>query len=261
MYKKKVSEQFIKLIEIVEKLRSPDGCSWDREQTPKSLLPYFLEEAYEVIESIDSENWDNLKEELGDILLHVILQTQIGIEYNRFNTLDLLNTINRKLINRHPSVFRNSKTNTGLDNQKKNWEELKLEEQNRKSRLDGVPLTLPALNRAQRLQEKASFAGFDWDDIGSVWEKVEEEIEELKDAQLHADEKSIEEELGDLIFSIVNLSRFLNISSEDALRNANKKFANRFYKLEKILLKEGKNFRNVSLKELNEIWDKVKKEI
>ena len=124
-----------------------------------------------------------------------------------------------------------------------------------------MPVTLPALNRAQRLQEKASFAGFDWDDIGSVWEKVEEEIEELKDAQLHADEKSIEEELGDLIFSIVNLSRFLNISSEDALRNANKKFANRFYKLEKILLKEGKNFRNVSLKELNEIWDKVKKEI
>ncbi len=260
MYKKKVSEKFIKLIEIVEKLRSPDGCSWDRKQTPKSLIPYFLEETYEVIESVDFENWDNLKEELGDVLLHIILQTQIGIEKNRFNVLDLLDTINRKLINRHPSVFGNDKTNTELDNQKKNWEELKYEEKNRKSRLDGVPLTLPALSRAQRLQEKASYSGFDWDDIGSVWEKVEEEIEELKEAQLHEDEKAIEEELGDLIFSIVNLSRFLNISSEDALRNANKKFANRFYKLEKSLLKEGKTFRNVSLEDLNRIWDKVKKE-
>tara|TARA_Y100001970_G_C14187569_1_gene833454 strand:- start:1010 stop:1795 length:786 start_codon:yes stop_codon:yes gene_type:complete len=261
MYKKRISDQFIKLIEIVEKLRSPDGCSWDKKQTPKSLLPYFLEETYEVIESVDSENWDNLKEELGDVLLHVILQTQIGIEHNRFNFVDLLDTVNRKLISRHPSVFTNDKTNTELDNQKKNWEELKLKEQNRNSRLDGVPLTLPALNRAQRLQEKASYAGFDWDDIGSVWEKVEEEIEELKEAQLSADIKLTEEELGDLLFSIVNLSRFLNISSEDALRNASKKFTNRFYKLEKILLKEGKTFKNVSSKELNVVWDKVKKDI
>ena len=142
----------------------------------------------------------------------------------------------------------------------KNWEELKFEEGDRKSRLDGVPLTLPALNRAQRLQEKASYAGFDWDDISSVWEKVEEEIQELKQAQLSGDLKSVEEELGDFIFLIVNLSRFLNINSEDALRNASKKFSNRFYKLEQVLLKDGKTFKNTSTDQLNSIWDKVKKE-
>ena len=136
-------------------MRSPDGCSWDKEQTPKTLLPYFLEETYEVIESVESENWDNLKEEeLGDVLLHVILLAQIGTENNRFNVADLLNTINKKLINRHPSVFSVDENKTNMDNQKKNWEELKFEEGDRKSRLDGVPLTLPALNRAQRLQEK-----------------------------------------------------------------------------------------------------------
>ena len=260
MYKKKVAEQFIRLIEIVEHLRSPSGCSWDKNQTPKSLLPYFLEETYEVIESVDSENWDNLKEELGDILLHVIFQTQIGIEHNRFNVLELLEKINGKLINRHPSVFSGNKNNTDSDNQNKNWEELKLEEKNRQSRLDGVPLALPALNRAQRLQEKASYAGFDWDNTAAVWKKVEEEIQELKEAQESGNLKWIEEELGDLIFSIVNLSRFLNISSEDALRNANKKFYNRFCKLEKILLKEEKSFKDSSLKELNKVWDKVKKD-
>ena len=260
MHKKKIAEQFIRLIEIVEHLRSPSGCSWDREQTPKSLLPYFLEETYEVIESVDSENWDNLKEELGDIILHVIFQAQIGIEHNRFNVLELLETVNRKLINRHPSVFSENKNNTDLDNQNKNWEELKHEEKNRHSRLDGVPLALPALNRAQRLQEKASYAGFDWDEIDSVWRKVEEEIQELKEAQESGKSKWIEEELGDLICSIVNLSRFLNISSEDALRNANKKFYNRFHKLERILLKEQKSFRDASSKDLNKLWDKVKKD-
>jgi len=260
MYKKKASAQFIKLIKIVEKLRSPDGCSWDKEQTPKTLLPYFLEETYEVIESVESENWDNLKEELGDVLLHVVFQAQIGTENNRFNVADLLNTINKKLINRHPSVFSVDENKTNMDNQKKNWEELKFEEGDRKSRLDGVPLTLPALNRAQRLQEKASYAGFDWDDISSVWEKVEEEIQELKQAQLSGDLKSVEEELGDFLFSIVNLSRFLNINSEDALRNASKKFSNRFYKLEQGLLKDGKTFKNTSTDQINSIWDKIKKE-
>ena len=258
MNKEKISEQFFRLIKIVEKLRSPEGCSWDRKQTPKSLLPYFLEETHEVIESIDSENWGNLKEELGDVLLHIIFQAQIAIENNRFSIEGLLKKINKKLVERHPSVFNTNKVNQDYANEEENWEELKFKEKNRKSRLDGIPITLPSLNRAQRLQEKASLVGFDWDNIEFVWGKVEEEINELKEAQTLKNVNLIEEELGDLLFSIVNLSRFLNISSEDALRNANKKFVNRFNKLEKILLEKNKTFNETSLDDLNIIWDKIK---
>ena len=177
----KSAEQFIKLLGIVEKLRGPNGCPWDKEQTSASLLPYFLEETYEVIESIDQSNWENLKEELGDVILHVALQAQISKEEGRFTIFDTLVNINKKLVHRHPHVFGDEKADIA-SHAKKNWEAIKHEEKKRESRLDGVPLALPALTRAQRLQEKASYAGFDWDNVGSVWEKLHEEIAELQKA-------------------------------------------------------------------------------
>ena len=253
----KSAEQFIKLLEIVEKLRGPDGCPWDKEQTPTSLLPYFLEETYEVIESIDQGNWDNLKEELGDVLLHVALQAQISKEEGRFTIFDTLVNINKKLVDRHPHVFGDEKADIA-SNAKKNWETIKHEEKKRKSRLDGVPLALPALTRAQRLQEKASYAGFDWDNINRVWEKLDEEIDELREADKSKDISDLEEEIGDVLFSVVNLARHLKLDSEELLRRANSKFINRFKAIEKELVNRGKKIDEVKLDEMDEIWDKIK---
>ena len=251
------AEQFIRLLEIVEKLRGPDGCPWDKEQTPASLLPYFLEETYEVIESIDLSNWDNLKEELGDVLLHVALQAQISKEEGRFTIFDTLVNINKKLVHRHPHVFGNEKAEIA-SHAKKNWEAIKHEEKQRESRLDGVPLALPALTRAQRLQEKASYAGFDWDNIDSVWKKLHEEIDELKEADKSKEISDLEEEIGDVLFSVVNLARHLKLDSEDLLRKANSKFINRFKAIEKELVKRGRTIDEAKLDEMDEIWDQIK---
>ena len=253
----KSAEQFIKLLEIVEKLRGPNGCPWDKEQTSASLLPYFLEETYEVIESIDQSNWDNLKEELGDVMLHVALQTQISKEEGRFTIFDTLVNINKKLVDRHPHVFGDEKADMA-SHAKKNWEEIKHEEKKRESRLDGVPLALPALTRAQRLQEKASYAGFDWDNIDSVWKKLHEEIDELREADKSKDISDLEEEIGDVLFSVVNLARHLKLDSEDLLRKANSKFINRFKAIEKELVKRGRTIDEAKLDEMDEIWDKIK---
>ena len=211
----KIGDQFEELVEIVSKLRSPEGCPWDREQTNHSLLPYFIEEVYEVIESIDENNWDLLKEELGDVLLHLVFQASIAEDNENFQILDSLENINKKLVRRHPHVFGDANADAAFK-AKQNWEEEKHKEKGRKSRLDGVPNTLPALIRAERLQQKASYAGFDWEKIEQVWEKVHEEILELKNAEISGVKQDIEEEIGDLIFAIVNLSRHLNIASEDA---------------------------------------------
>ena len=257
MDKKEASEHFSKLLKIVEQLRGPDGCPWDKKQTHETLLPYFLEEAYEVIESIDNKNWENLKEELGDILLHVVLQSQIAEEDKKFNISESLNVLNKKLINRHPHVFTDGNFEDEI-NVKRNWEEIKHEEKKRKSRLDGVPLSLPALIRAQRLQEKASFTGFDWDKVDDAWEKMDEEIEELKDAIENQDIKNIQEEIGDVLFSIVNISRKLKFPAEDMLRKANKKFENRFKGIEKVLKSKGKKIEETSLEEMEKIWENQK---
>ena len=171
----KIGDQFEELVEIVSKLRSPEGCPWDREQTNHSLLPYFIEEVYEVIESIDENNWDLLKEELGDVLLHLVFQASIAEDNENFQILDSLDNINKKLVRRHPHVFGDAKADAAF-HAKQNWEAEKHKEKGRKSRLDGVPNTLPALIRAERLQQKASYAGFDWEKIEQVWEKVNEEI-------------------------------------------------------------------------------------
>tara|TARA_A100001011_G_C14292675_1_gene836956 strand:+ start:452 stop:1237 length:786 start_codon:yes stop_codon:yes gene_type:complete len=257
MKKDKSAEQFIKLLDIVEKLRGPDGCPWDKEQTPASLLPYFLEETYEVIESIDQSNWDNLKEELGDVMLHIALQAQISKEEGRFTIFDSLVNINKKLVHRHPHVFGDEKADMA-SHAKKNWEAIKHEEKKRESRLDGVPLALPALTRAQRLQEKASYAGFDWDNIDKVWGKLDEEIDELREADKIKNRSNLEEEIGDVLFSVVNLARHLKLDSEDLLRKANAKFVDRFKAIEKELAKRGKRVDEAKLDEMDELWNKIK---
>tara|TARA_B100002003_G_scaffold51316_1_gene46569 strand:+ start:70 stop:867 length:798 start_codon:yes stop_codon:yes gene_type:complete len=254
---KSTGDSLSQLIEIVEKLRAPGGCPWDRDQTQVSLLPYFLEEIYEVIESVEEGNMELLKEELGDILLHVVFQASIGKENEDFTLQDSLNYVNEKLIRRHPHVFADAKAE-GPFNAKQNWESAKHDEKKRESRLDGVPGTLPALTRSQRLQEKASYAGFDWKKVEQVWEKVHEEIGELKEAEEKGITEQIEEELGDTLFSIVNLSRFLGISAETALRKTNRKFTSRFAKVEEELKKRGKTVEDSSLEEMDEIWNAVK---
>ena len=253
----KIGDQFEELVEIVSKLRSPEGCPWDREQTNHSLLPYFIEEVYEVIESIDENNWDLLKEELGDVLLHLVFQASIAEDNENFQILDSLENINKKLVRRHPHVFGDANADAAF-HAKQNWEEEKHKEKGRKSRLDGVPNTLPALIRAERLQQKASYAGFDWEKIEQVWEKVHEEILELKNAEISGVKQDIEEEIGDLIFAIVNLSRHLNIASEDALRKTNQKFVRRFIKVEEGIKDKGKELKEASLEEMDMIWNEAK---
>jgi len=252
-----IGNQFEELVNIVSRLRAPDGCPWDREQTNQTLLPYFVEEVYEAIESIDDGDWDLVKEELGDILLHIVFQASIAEDEKNFKIIDSLNNINKKLINRHPHVFGDAKAEAAF-HAKQNWEAEKHKEKGRESRLDGVPNSLPSLIRAQRLQQKASYAGFDWEKIEQVWGKVNEEIIELKEAEISGNNQHIEEEMGDLLFAIVNLSRHLNISSEDALRKTNQKFIRRFKKVEEGIKAKGKKLNEASLEEMDSIWNEAK---
>ena len=258
MNKEKTEKPFTKLLNIVSQLRGPDGCPWDKEQTHKSLLPYFLEEAYEVIEGVEAGDMNSLKEELGDVLLHVVFQADIAQKNSEFTIEDSLNHVNEKLVRRHPHVFGDKKADAAF-HAKQNWESAKHKEKKRKSRLDGVPETLPALTRAQRLQEKASYTGFDWENIEQVWGKINEEIQELKEAQTDGIKKHIEEEIGDVIFSIVNLARFLNISAEAALRKTNRKFTTRFKAVEDELKNRGKTVEDSNFEEMDTIWNEVKK--
>tara|TARA_B100001079_G_scaffold122121_1_gene104769 strand:- start:4568 stop:5344 length:777 start_codon:yes stop_codon:yes gene_type:complete len=252
-----IGNQFEELVNIVSRLRAPDGCPWDREQTNHTLIPYFIEEVYEVIESVDDGDWDLVKEELGDILLHIVFQASIAEDEKNFKIIDSLNNINKKLINRHPHVFGDAKAEAAF-HAKQNWEAAKHKEKGRESRLDGVPNSLPSLIRAQRLQQKASYAGFDWEKIEQVWGKVNEEILELKEAEASGNNQHIEEEIGDLLFAIVNLSRYLTISSEDALRKTNQKFIRRFKKVEEGIKAKGKKLDEASLEEMDYLWNEAK---
>ena len=251
--------KFERLVELVQKLRNPDGCDWDKVQTRNSLIPYFIEEAYELIESIDEKDSVNIREELGDVLLHVIFQSQIASEKSDFDINDVIHGINEKLIDRHPHVFDKSVL---LTNKLSNdiWEEQKYNKKGRKSRLDGVPKILPSIISSQRIQEKASSAGFDWDDISQVWEKLDEEISEVKFAQKEDNFNKIEGELGDLLFTVINLCRFFDVSAENALRKSNKKFIKRFQSLEKKVSNSGRDLKEYSQNELDSIWTEVKKE-
>ena len=245
--------KFEKLQEIVKKLRAPDGCDWDKEQTHESLTPYLLEEVYEVIEAIENKDFNLLKEELGDLLLHVIFQADLAEENNKFNIQDSLDSINNKLISRHPHIFKSKNDQSwGKDN----WELQKQKEKKRDSILDGVPVSLPALLKARRIQEKASGVGFDWNNVDRVIDKVDEEITELKEAIVNND--GIEEELGDVLFTIVNVSRHLNINPEQSLKKSINKFIKRFKLIEKDLKSKKINMKDLSLEELDIIWEKNK---
>ena len=257
MNNQSIGNQFEELINLVKRLRGPDGCPWDKEQTSASLVSYMLEETYEVIETIDEKNWDGLKEELGDLILHIVFQAVIAKENELFDISESLNNINEKLVRRHPHVF--DKKNVNQENIISSWELQKHKEKNRSSRLDGVPISLPGIIRAQRIQEKASHAGLDFQKEEEIWEKISEEMEELKNAQKKNNKDEILEELGDTIFSLINLARFLGISADDALRKSNNKFINRFKMIENELNKRGKNIEESSFNELEDIWNNIKK--
>ena len=254
----KATEKFDDLIEVLKKLRAPGGCDWDRAQTSASLVPYLLEETYEVIEAIEGKDTEILQEELGDLTLHILFQAELASEKGDFTIADTLTGISEKLIRRHPHVF-GGKKDTTLANQNESWERAKQKEKKRKNFLDGVPKNLPALTRARRIQEKASHVGFDWEEIAPVWDKVHEEIEELKEAVAGGNQESIKDELGDVFFSLVNLGRFLDVSGEEALRMTIAKFETRFAKVEAELKLRGSSMESSNLGEMDEIWNTVKK--
>ena len=243
-------------------LHAPGGCPWDREQTHESLKPYFLEEVYEALEAIDSGSDEHLKEELGDVLLQVVFHAEIADREGRFTIDDVIRGIVAKLKRRHPHVF----GDVVADNSEqvmKNWEQIKRgEKRERKdggSVLDGLPKDLPALVKARRIQEKVSRVGFDWEHTEEVMLKVEEELRELKDAREEKDPARIEEELGDLLFAVANLARFVSVCPEDALRKTIEKFRRRFQYIESELPKRGKKLGEASLEEMDALWEEVKR--
>ena len=244
------------MIGIMQSLRSENGCEWDKEQTHESLRQYLIEEAYEAVEAIDNGDMNLLKEELGDLLLHVVFHAKLGEEKGNFDINDVLAGINEKLIRRHPHVF-GEKSEKNIEKIKMDWEELKQIE-GRGSRIDGVPTNLSGLQRAFRLQEKAATTGFDWDNVDDIWTKIDEEIEEVRKASSDGNEKELEEEIGDLIFSAVNLSRFMGVNPEDALRRTIKKFESRFKSIEKAAEDSGRDITELSLEEMDKIWESSK---
>ena len=254
-----IGQLFEQLVEVVKKLRAPGGCPWDREQTHKSLRPYLVEEVYEVVDSIDRNDYYSMREELGDVLLHIVFHSDIEREQGRFDIGDVIKIVTEKLIRRHPHVFGDTKVENS-DEVLHNWENIKLAERKEKSDdaslLDGIPKSMPALLIAQRMQEKASRIGFDWDNIADVLDKVEEEFEELKELLDSDDKDRIEDELGDVFFALSNLARFLNINSEMALRRTNEKFARRFHYIEKKLREN--NIENPTLEIMDKFWEEAK---
>ncbi len=240
------------------KLRSPDGCPWDRQQTHKSLRQHLIEEAYEVIETIDEDRLEELPGELGDLLLQVVFHAQIAKEAGLFDIGDVIDAINTKLVRRHPHVFGDVKIETA-EEQVIYWEQLKLKREGKKSAIDGVPKSAPALLRSYRIQNKAATVGFDWPHIKPVWEKIFEEVGEFKEAAESGDRTHTEEELGDLLFSIVNVARFMKINPEDALRRTIEKFSRRFKKVEQVFQQRGEQMQDVSLQDLDRVWEDVKK--
>lgn len=246
--------KFKEFVDIVKRLRKE--CPWDREQTNATIKAATLEEAYEAVHAIDENDFGELKKELGDLLFHISFHTAIAEEINEFTFEEVIDEISAKLIRRHPHVFSGVKV-SGTDEIMKNWETIKLQE-GRTSILEGVPKTMPAIMRAHRLQEKASKVGFDWDAIADVKKKVNEELDEL---QIEIDNNQIEkaeEEFGDLLFSLINLSRFLNINPETALRKTTNKFERRFSYIEKKLAEQNKKITDVDLKEMDKFWEESK---
>lgn len=250
----KPTKNFDDLVDLIGILRRE--CPWDRKQTHDSIKDNLVEEAYEAIDAIDERNYDELKKELGDLLLHVIFHSTMARETEQFDIEDVIYSIQEKLIRRHPHVFDDVEV-ANEQEVAENWESIKMKE-GKKSVLDGIPKHMPGLIRALRMQEKAANVGFDWPEWENVWEKLEEELEEFRETVDENDQKRKEDEFGDLLFSLVNVGRFLNINAEDSLRLTNKKFERRFRYIEKKLSEEDKSLDEVSLQEMDKYWVEAK---
>ncbi|QTA37455.1 nucleoside triphosphate pyrophosphohydrolase [Thermosipho ferrireducens] len=245
---------FEKLVNVMKQLRGPEGCDWDKSQTHESLLPYLIEETYEFIEAVNEKDYEHMKEELGDILLQIIFHAQIASENNNFSIKNIIDDLTDKLVRRHPHVFGDKQGYSYA-----RWEEIKAKEkgEERYSRIGKINKALPALSLARRVQENAADVGFDWTDVTNVAEKVREEVNELLNTK---NDEEREEEFGDLLFALVNFSRFLNIDPEISLRKATEKFVKRFRAMEKLIENDGKDFEKMSLNELERYWEAVKGE-
>ena len=249
------AEAFNRLVKIMDELR--EKCPWDKKQTIQSLRQLTIEETYELADAITENDWKGIKEELGDIMLHLIFYARIGAEQKHFTLDEVINGVCDKLIHRHPHIYSDTHVNDEED-VKKNWEKLKLKE-GKTSVLSGVPKSLPSMVKAMRLQEKAKQVGFEWDTKEQVWEKVEEEKAELFEAIESGDINKMEDELGDVFFSLVNFARFLQVDAENALERTNKKFIDRFTRMEAEALNDGKYLHDMSLEEMDSIWNRIKK--
>lgn len=244
-------KEFSQLVELMETLRGEHGCPWDKKQTLSSFKTYLLEEAYELVDALEKENAHMLKEELGDLLFHIVFIAQIAKEKGLFDINETLEDIYKKMYRRHPHVFNNKPANE--ESIPAQWEEIKRKEKSGSSLLSGVPRAMPALLRAYTITRRAAKVGFDWQHIDSIYEKLDEEIKELKDAQSRESAVSMKEELGDILFTVVNISRFLNIDPEDALRFSTDKFEKRFLYIER-----NTNFKNSSPDKLDTLWTEIK---
>ncbi len=247
-------QAFQRLLTIMDELR--EQCPWDKKQTIDTLRPLTIEELYELTDAIMNKDWKGIKEELGDMLLHIAFYARIGKEEGQFTMEEVLNGICDKLVYRHPHIYADVKVNNEED-VKKNWEQLKMRE-GKKSVLEGVPVSLSPLIKAARIQEKAAKIGFDWPDVAPVWNKVQEEIAELKEAVETKNQKDIEEEMGDVLFSLVNYARFINVDPDTALENTNRKFIRRFQFMEKVALERSLQMASMTLEEMDMLWNEAK---
>lgn len=248
------AQQFEQLIAIMEELR--EKCPWDKKQTIQTLRPQTIEETYELADAILNNNWSNLKEELGDILLHIVFYARIAAEKKEFTLVEVIQAICDKLIQRHPHIYGDVVVNNEED-VKKNWEQLKLKE-GKTSVLAGVPASLPAVVKAQRIQEKAKQVGFEWSSKKEVFQKIKEEIDELNEAIENNDTDNIEEEFGDVMFSLINYARFIHVDAEAAIEKTNQKFITRFTQMEKWAKANGTSLYEMTLAQMDELWNNIK---
>ena len=253
--RKEQLKAFERLLDIMDELR--EKCPWDRKQTLASLRQLTIEETYELADAILDNNLIEIKKELGDLLLHIVFYSKIGAEQKAFDIADVAHSISEKLIDRHPHIYGDVEVQNE-EEVKENWEKLKLKEGN-KSVLSGVPKSLPAVVKASRIQDKVAAVGFDWEKKDQVFEKVREELEELHDEVLQNNQAQIEAEFGDVLFSLINYARFLNVNPENALERTNKKFIKRFKHIEEAVAKDNKDMQEMNLAELDEYWEKAKK--
>ena len=258
MKDEKSVKEFVRLLEIMDELR--EKCPWDQKQTNETLRKLTIEETYELADAIIEGDNDGIKKELGDLMLHVVFYAKLGSERDLFDMGDVLEGINKKLVYRHPHVFGDVNVTRGAREVEENWEKLKMNEHSEyKPVLSGVPSSLPATVKANRIQEKVRGVGFDWEKREQIWDKVTEELNELKDEILSGQKKDIEAELGDLFFSLINAARLYEIDPETALERTNRKFINRFNYLEQKTLAQGRSLHDMTLDEMNVIWEEAKK--